>query len=1070
LSDTPVEPDDLLDDPADYQDESEADTGDLPLIDDLLATQPDLSDIEFEEGEEAPEDADPALGVGPGGTIVEPTPGPLEPVSSWSAADEDGTYEELAAADEAPVDEPEDDVTVLLEINEEDENEPEDSGPTWAKYEVQGRDRDETVEWQTLATEDYGQDAEAEIEGLRTGIRMEFRVRLISTDNIASEWSTLFYYTLPSDLTPPPAPTPPTASDNSGFITHTHDGELTGPVPADMSHRVLYAQQMHPVGNSAGEPGDPVRIAQFPAIGAAVITTGQYVDRVLHRAWMIAVDTTGNESDRSEYVEFTPTEPVDAQRIREELEEINGEGGRLPQLEKSLSMGLDDFYKQLSDQKGTVSTIQKAVIDNAASAQEEYDRLEGVAQRALAAAGNLAKDGGFDDPTLEHWPLGSTSSYWSATGGRTSPSAYAVPTGTVNNHYPRTTTYPVTPGDVYYMEAYYKIDAAPGSARVGPIAAFYGADTFTNWFALVPADTVLAANEYRRVSGYLTVPPGSTSAYFGPWVERGQTGTVFIDDVKIANVTENAAALQAAEAARVAAEAAQAKAGQAELTAQTALTAANSKSRIYSSTSAPSGTADNGSLWYRWSSTASTRRLLGIWVRESGSWASMGTLDATLIPLLDIGAGTFGQLSGDRLRAKSVLAEALMLQSGNLVSNPDFSQNAAGWGTGRQIAQGFGPAGENALVIPGSNAVTGAYLGVLGSETGYRIPVKPGESYRLSVRVRPSGSGAVASPPDNVRLYARLYRGAGDWIWATPDRVSNTSTIPAQEWSTVEGLIKVPAGSEYTNLVLGLYSGPATTTDLYFISPQVVQANGASMYVQGSIGAVAIDVQNLAADISKMNQLWAGIANIAEAHIVNLYANSGKFKTIEGASIVGSTYQTATSIYGSSKGGVRISGDAVNGGTIDVTDINASRVFRAGAGGVFIAGDIDLSGSIRVGGNGEGGIIPDGSRTRFTGRTPATTGSTDTMAYGRTGKLTVPTSRTRLTVTYESPTPYDARVPMVSVHRETNQMTAVWAHTQARTSSSFQVLVNASAGATFWIYYTAWWGDPPDSPGSVEAS
>lgn len=236
------------------------------------------------------------------------------------------------------------------------------------------------------------------------------------------------------------------------------------------------------------------------------------------------------------------------------------------------------------------------------------------------------------------------------------------------------------------------------------------------------------------------------------------------------------------------------------------------------------------------------------------------------------------------------------------------------------------------------------------------------------------------------------------------------------------------------------------------------------------VRADQIDVNSLAADTARMNELWTGLAVISEAQIDDLLGNSAKFKTIEGAEIVGSTYQTSRSIFGSSSGGVRISGVDGEGGTIDVTNINASRVFRAGADGVLIAGDIDLSGSIRVGGSGEGGIIPSGSRTRFVGRTPSTTGPTDTMAYGRTGQLTVPTSRTRVTVTYETPVPESARVPLVSIHRPANQMTAVWAHTQSRNDRSFQIIVNASAGASFWVYYLAYWGDPPNSPGSVEAS
>lgn len=1044
MSDTPVEPDELLDDPADYQDESEADTGDLPLIDDLLATQPDLSDIEFEEGEEAPEDADPDLGVGPGGTIVEPTPGPLDPVSSWSAADEDGTYEELASADEAPVDEPEDDVTVLLEINEEDENEPEDSGPQWAKYEVWGRDRDETVEWQLLSTQDYGMDAEAEIENLRTGTRMEFRVRLISTDNIASEWSTLFYYTLPSDLTPPPAPTPPTADDNAGFITHSHDGTLTGPVPEDMSHRVLYAQQMEPT------VGDPQRITEWRGTGASTITTGRYLDRVLHRCWVIAVDTTGNESERSSYVEFTPSQPVDAERINEELEKINGEGGRLPELEKSLSMSLDDIYAGIAAQNGSISSVQQQVIDNASSAQEEYDRLEGVAQRALAAAGNLAKDGGFDDPSLQNWPTGSDATYWVSTGGRTSPGAYRVPASLAFNHYPRTMDYPVTPGDVYYVEAYYKTDT-PGASRVGAIAQFSGPGySSTQWFSIDRGDAVLTPGAYTRRSGYLTIPSGATHASFGPWTESGRLSDVYMDDVKVANVTENAAALQAAETARAAAEAAQVKAGQAESTAQLALNSANAKSRVYSSTSAPSGTADNGSLWYRWSSTASTRRLLGIWVRESGAWVSMGTLDATLIPILDAAVIGTGQLNSDRIGTQSLTAKHVAIGAWeDMIPDPAFD---TGWWTFTSPKNVI-PSYDRSGVIRGPVAQLNGTGSLMLTQ---RYKAIPGAKYVLQFDHERSG-GFVASGHD-VRINA--YTSSGGYVQTIGNTVFDFAVTT---WGKYELTFEVPDVAAIATWEV-IWRTNAGNQTLRIANPSMRRRVGGVIIDENGIKAPQVDVVDLAANVARMNTLWGGFAGFAEAQIDNLLVNSARAKTIT-APLLQSHSQSNRGWKHNPNGGSTWHDVAT--GQLN-TEVRTDGTMFARK--LEIAGDSVLSGPLKVGSSGEGGIIPAGDRTRFTGRTPATTGPTDTMAYGRTGKLTVPTSRTKLTVTYESPTPYDARVPMVSVHRETAQMTAVWAHTQARTASSFQVMVNASAGATFWIYYTAWWGDPPDSPGSVEAS
>lgn len=476
MSDTPIDP---LDDPASYGDDSVEDTGDIPLIDDHLPEFFDDSDVVYEEGEEIDAgENDGELGVGPGGTIVAPIPGPPEPVGSWSEADEDGSYEELAPESEEPVDASEEDVSEVIEIDEEDENPITDSGPTWTKYEVWGRDRDAGVEWELLSVQDYGVDAEAEIEGLRTSTRMEFRVRLMSSDNLSSEWSSVFYYTLPADLTPPPAPTAPSASDSAGFITHTHDGSLTGPVPEDMSHRVLYAQQMHPAGDPGGEPGDPMRITEWRGTGATTITTGRYVDRIPHRAWLIAVDTTGNESDRSEYTEFMPSEPVDVEALNTQLDVINGPEGRLPALEQDLdgasseilalknttvpaiNSAISGLNTELGTAKGQITTLNSTTIPQINStlgalntdltnlftstnagfeeAEAEYLRLQGeadaakalanTAQGAAQAASTLAGGKGrvFFQPTAPGVADRLTQNLWiDTTGGNNTPKRWS---------------------------------------------------------------------------------------------------------------------------------------------------------------------------------------------------------------------------------------------------------------------------------------------------------------------------------------------------------------------------------------------------------------------------------------------------------------------------------------------------------------------------------------------------------------------------------------------------------------------------------------------------------------------
>lgn len=64
------------------------------------------------------------------------------------------------------------------------------------------------------------------------------------------------------------------------------------------------------------------------------------------------------------------------------------------------------------------------------------------------------------------------------------------------------------------------------------------------------------------------------------------------------------------------------------------------------------------------------------------------------------------------------------------------------------------------------------------------------------------------------------------------------------------------------------------------------------------VRADQLDVNSLAADTARMNELWAGLAVISEAQIDSVLGNSAKFKTIESAEIRGGTISTAEGVNG----------------------------------------------------------------------------------------------------------------------------------------------------------------------------
>lgn len=104
------------------------------------------------------------------------------------------------------------------------------------------------------------------------------------------------------------------------------------------------------------------------------------------------------------------------------------------------------------------------------------------------------------------------------------------------------------------------------------------------------------------------------------------------------------------------------------------------KTTITNATTAPDNAATPGTTagdrWQVWSTLAAGGKLLGSW-RWTGTEWLVEALDPAYLPLVDIGSGTFGLLSGGRLVAKSVtadlLAAVLVLASEVIAGNPNGS-------------------------------------------------------------------------------------------------------------------------------------------------------------------------------------------------------------------------------------------------------------------------------------------------------------------------------------------------------------------------------------------------------------
>lgn len=100
-----------------------------------------------------------------------------------------------------------------------------------------------------------------------------------------------------------------------------------------------------------------------------------------------------------------------------------------------------------------------------------------------------------------------------------------------------------------------------------------------------------------------------------------------------------------------------------EVAAQ-ALVTASGKNKIYDSTANATGSSETaGDQWRKWDKLTAGRKLLASWTWNGSAWIA-DALSETYLPLVNIGSGTYGELSGQRLTADSVKATAIDMDAG----------------------------------------------------------------------------------------------------------------------------------------------------------------------------------------------------------------------------------------------------------------------------------------------------------------------------------------------------------------------------------------------------------------------
>lgn len=169
-------------------------------------------------------------------------------------------------------------------------------------------------------------------------------------------------------------------------------------------------------------------------------------------------------------------------------------------------------------------------------------------------------------------------------------------------------------------------------------------------------------------------------------------------------------------------------------------TSVDGKNSIRNETTDPTGDGvASGDRWQKWSTLADGGKLLASWRWDGTNWVAEA-MDPTYLPLVDIGQGTFGELGGGRIRAKTIRTETLVVGSGvNLMPDPTLQSEAVrDLRTGGASGWDSYVTGENMALryrgFPTSMGFRLAAIDYRGTGDSNWFPCNPGDQYRLKFR------------------------------------------------------------------------------------------------------------------------------------------------------------------------------------------------------------------------------------------------------------------------------------------------------------------------------------------------
>lgn len=353
-------------------------------------------------------------------------------------------------------------------------------------------------------------------------------------------------------------------------------------------------------------------------------------------------------------------------------QDLDAAEGRLESAEGQIT----DAFGQLDAVPGQISAAKQAAEAKAATAQAKADVANDKASALFSAGASLIMNGDFENPSLNIWPN------TSAQGGIEILEVSHARSGThvmrlnatTGNRYPLTEWVESAEGRIYYAEVWvYLVDTdMTKRGRVsfysqcrledGTEPGAYGRNIEDTAYVYVYQDQMVQG-QWNKVSAYVTTRPNTTHFRVSPHSLNNETPYDF-DDFKVVDVTESMGALREAWAASTEAEAAHTAAGSAQTAADAAMTTANGLSKVLHGTTAPTGVAPDGSIWWQHKTNLSGP-VIGQWNRVSGAWQST-PVSSEAIANLDAGKLTAGTAAIAEAVVQKIAAQTASIQTADI--------------------------------------------------------------------------------------------------------------------------------------------------------------------------------------------------------------------------------------------------------------------------------------------------------------------------------------------------------------------------------------------------------------------